>query len=84
VPLIMFLVSKKFLIILLIASMLGCAGGYYMSLKLMDSIWDYFVQIGAGILLLATSIMVMATALTLSYKVIRAAMKNPVDSLRYE
>ncbi len=44
VPLIMFLVSKKFLIVLLIASILGCAGGYYMSLKLMDSIWDYFVR----------------------------------------
>jgi ABC-type antimicrobial peptide transport system permease subunit len=84
VPLIMFMVSKKFLIILLIASMLGCAGGYYMSLKLMDSIWDYFVRIGAGILLSAISIMVIATILTLSIKITRAAMKNPVESLRYE
>jgi ABC-type antimicrobial peptide transport system permease subunit len=84
VPLIMFLVSKKFIIILLIASILGCAGGYYMSVKLMDSIWDYFVQIGAGILLSAASIMIIATLLTLSIKIIRAALKNPVDSLRYE
>ena len=29
VPLIMFLVSKKFLIVLVIASVLGCTGGYY-------------------------------------------------------
>ncbi len=43
-----------------------------------------FCQIGAGILLLAAAIMVIATVLTLSYKVIRAAMKNPVESLRYE
>jgi ABC-type antimicrobial peptide transport system permease subunit len=84
VLLIMFLVSKKFIIILIIASVIGCAGGYYMSLKLMDSIWDYFVRIGAGILLSATSIMVIATVLTLSYKIIVAAMKNPVESLRYE
>jgi hypothetical protein len=55
-----------------------------MSLKLMDSIWDYFVRIGADILLSATSIMVIATVLTLSYKIIVAAMKNPVESLRYE
>ena len=27
----MFLVSRKFLIVLVIASLLGCAGGYYMS-----------------------------------------------------
>ena len=49
VPLLMFLVSRKFLIVLVIASVLGCAGGYYMSIMLMDSIWDYFVEIKFGI-----------------------------------
>ena len=29
VPVLMFLVSRKFLIVLIIASVLGCAGGYY-------------------------------------------------------
>lgn len=84
VPLLMFLLSKKFLIILLIASLLGCAGGYYISVALMDSIWDYFVKVGAGILLSAAIIMIIATILTLAFRIIRAAMKNPVDSLRYE
>ncbi|MCU0457237.1 MAG: ABC transporter permease, partial [Bacteroidales bacterium] len=84
VPLIMFLVSKKFLMILLIASILGCTGGYYMSLNLMDSIWDYFVPIGTGILLSATLIMVTATTSTISLKIIRAALRNPAESLRYE
>ncbi len=84
IPVIMFLVSKKFLIVLLIASVLGCAGGYYMSLQLLDSIWDYFVKISAGILLLSAFTMIIATALAISIKVTRAAMRNPVDSLRYE
>ena len=84
VPLIMFLVSKKFLIILTVASLLGCAGGYYMSLMLLDSIWDYFIEIRAGILLLAVSIMFVATILTIIFKITSAAMKNPVVSLRYE
>jgi putative ABC transport system permease protein len=84
VPLIMFLISKKFLIILIIASLLGCAGGYYLSDMLMDSIWDYFVAIGAGILLSAASIMIIATLLTLSFKITMAALRNPVESLRYE
>jgi len=84
VPLLMFLLSKKFLIILLIASLLGCMGGYYISVALMDSIWDYFVKVGAGILLSAAIIMIIATILTLAFRIIRAAMKNPVDSLRYE
>jgi ABC-type antimicrobial peptide transport system permease subunit len=84
VTLLMFLLSKKFLVILLIASVLGCAGGYYMSVSLMDSIWDYFVSIGAGMLISSAMIMIIGTILTLSFKITRAAMKNPVESLRYE
>ncbi|MRR21399.1 ABC transporter permease [bacterium] len=84
VPSIMLLVSKKYFIILSIASVLGCAGGYKMSLMLLDSIWDYFVDIRAGILVFAVLLMFIATILTISIKVIAAAMRNPVDSLRYE
>ena len=84
VPLIMYLVSKKFLIVLLIASLIGCAGGYYMSNMLMDSIWDYFVKIKPGILILAASIMFLTTVLTIVFKISKAALRNPVDSLRYE
>jgi putative ABC transport system permease protein len=84
VTVLMYLVSRKFLIILIIASVLGCAGGYYMSNMLMDSIWDYFVEIKFGILLLSASLMVIATTCTIIFKIWRAAMKNPVISLRYE
>jgi putative ABC transport system permease protein len=84
VPLIMYLVSKKFLIVLAVSSLLGCTGGYYLSNMLMDSIWDYFVQIKPGILILSASIMFVATCLTIVYKITRAALRNPVDSLRYE
>jgi putative ABC transport system permease protein len=44
VPLIMYLASKKFLVVLAVASVVGCTGGYYLSNMLMDSIWDYFVD----------------------------------------
>jgi putative ABC transport system permease protein len=84
VPLIMYLVSKKFLVVLVIASVLGCAGGYYMSIMLLDSIWDYFVTIKAGMLLAAVSVMFVATIITIIWKIWNAALRNPVDSLRYE
>ena len=84
VSLIMYLVSRKYLVILLISSVAGAAAGYYLSIGLMDSIWDYFVKIGAGILITASMIMIVATLLTISFKVIRAAMRNPAESLRYE
>ena len=84
VPVIIYLLSKKFLIVLIIASVLGCAGGYYLSLLMMDSIWDYFTGIRPGILISAVLIIVIATIVTLSVKITMAAMKNPVESLRYE
>ncbi len=84
VPLIMFLVSKKFLIVLTISSVLGCLGGYYLSLMLLDSIWDYFVTIVAGMLLSAVFIMFSATIFTIVFKILHAALRNPADSLRYE
>jgi putative ABC transport system permease protein len=84
VPLIMLLISRKFLYILGIASVLGCIGGYYMSYKLLDSIWDYFVDIGAGILIAAVLILFVATVLTLIVKIAKAAMRNPAVSLRYQ
>jgi ABC-type antimicrobial peptide transport system permease subunit len=84
VLLIMYLVSKKFLVVLVIASLIGCAGGYFMSNMLMDSIWDYFVQINPGVLILSALIMILATILTIVFKILKAALRNPVDSLRYE
>jgi ABC-type antimicrobial peptide transport system permease subunit len=84
VVLIMYMVSKKFLVVLVISSLIGCAGGYYMSNLMMGSIWDYFVQIKPGVLILAASIMFLATILTIIIKIGKAALRNPVDSLRYE
>ena len=84
VPLIMYLVSKKFLIVLLIASVIGSVGGYYLSKSLMDSIWDYFVDIKPGMLLSAVAILFGSTIFTIIWKIWRAARRNPVDTLRYE
>jgi hypothetical protein len=55
-----------------------------MSVMLLDSIWDYFVEIKAGIMIAAVMIIFTATASTIIMKILRAAMRNPVDSLRYE
>lgn len=84
VPVIMYIMSRKFILVLAIATIAGCAGGYYLSYKLMDSIWDYFVDIKASMLILSAFILVAATVLTILFKIWTAAMKNPVISLRYE
>jgi hypothetical protein len=51
---------------------------------LMDSIWDYFVEIKFGILLISAFVMLFATIFTIIFKIGKAALKNPVVSLRYE
>ena len=84
VALIMLLAGKKFLIVLFFASLLGSTGGYYLSVMLLKSLWDYFVDIHIGILLLAVSIMLVATIITIVFKIADAALKNPVISLRNE
>jgi ABC-type antimicrobial peptide transport system permease subunit len=78
------LACRKFLIVLAIASLLGSAGGYYMSKSLLDSIWDYFVDVKVSTLVLSSMILVVATIATISYKIVVSAMRNPVESLRYE
>jgi putative ABC transport system permease protein len=84
VPALMFLVSKKFLLVLVIAALLGCVAGYKLSMLMMDSIWDYFVDIKFGILLSAFFVMFFATVFTIVFKVLKAALVNPADSLKYE
>jgi ABC-type antimicrobial peptide transport system permease subunit len=84
VPRIFTVLSSRFLIILAISSVLGCVGGYFLSLMLLDSIWDHFTEIGLGVYFLSVGIIVVLTIATMAGKVIQAAQQNPVDCLRYE
>jgi putative ABC transport system permease protein len=76
--------SKGFLINLAFTSVLGCVGGYYLSLILLDSIWDYWLDFNAGMYIYTVLIILLLTAVTISGKVYQAAMQNPFTCLRYE
>jgi len=84
IPRILVVLSKPFLINLSISSTLGCVGGYYLSLVLLDSIWDQFLDFSAGIYVWSVLIIFMITLITISAKVYQAALQNPVTCLRYE
>ncbi|HEX2970446.1 MAG TPA: ABC transporter permease, partial [Bacteroidales bacterium] len=84
VPVIMYLISRKFLAVLFIASVTGCFGGYYLSVMMLDSIWDYYVDIKAGMMIFSASLLITATILTIISRITAAAMRNPVICLRYE
>jgi hypothetical protein len=51
---------------------------------LIDSIWDYYVDIKVDILVSAFLIMFIAMLLTVGFKVLKAARANLAESLKYE
>jgi len=84
IPRIWLVLSKGFLINLFVSSVLGCLGGYYLSLMMLDSIWDYWLDFTPGIYIYSVLIILIATFITITGKVYQAALQNPVSCLRYE
>jgi len=78
------IINTEFVIMLLIASVLGSGASYLAVDGLMDSIWDYYQS--ATIMTFALSIFLLffISGLTIAYKVFSAASTNPVNTLRTE
>ena len=85
VPLIMYLMSKKFLVVLLIASVHRLCGWIlYVKYAAGQYLGLFCNRLKPGILILAAAIMFISTILTIVFKIWKNALRNPVDSLRYE
>lgn len=83
VPGIVLLLSKDFARLILIAFVIVAPVVYLVMDRWLQD-FAYRIGIGPGVLVLA-GVLAMAIALiTVSYQTIRAALRNPVDSLRYE
>ena len=78
------IINRRYVIILLIACILGSVLGYLMADSLMASIWAYYMPIGAMAFIMAIVIMLAIAAITVGGKVIKAAMANPATTLRDE
>ncbi|MCK4465949.1 MAG: ABC transporter permease, partial [Bacteroidales bacterium] len=76
--------NRNFMYILLIAAILGCVGGYYMSEMLMGSIWDHYLDINPVIFVYPVIFIFLISFITTGGKVYQAASRNPADSLRFE
>lgn len=78
------LINREFLIILSVASVFGSAMGYYLSDMLLSSIWTTYLNISFTSFLIPVVFIFVVALLTLSSKVYRAAVRNPVESIKYE
>lgn len=77
-------INVEFFVILSIASILGCVGGYYIVDMLMNTIWDYYQPATTLTFVISVSLMFIISATTVGMKVYKAASVNPVNTLRDE
>lgn len=79
-----YLLSREFMVLLVIAGVLGSLLGYYLIKMLMSDIWAYYVSFGI-IPFLGSFLMMFAIAMvTVGSKVFSVATDNPVKAIRYE
>ena len=77
------LLSKDFLKLVLVAILIACPLAWLMMNKWLED-FAYRVQISWTVFAAAAGIAVLITVLTVGYRALRAAMANPVNSLKTE
>ena len=75
-------INAEFFIIMLIASVLGSGLGYLMIDKMMDAIWEYYLQVNFVTIGICVGLLFVVAAVTVTYKTIATAWLNPVNTLR--
>jgi len=76
-------ISKDFIILLGIANIIAWPVAYYAMAKMLDN-YAYRIKIPIWIFLASGILAIMIALLTVCVRIIRAALANPIDSLRYE
>ena len=77
------LLLKRIFISLFIAACIAVPFTYFLNQKWLSD-FSYRISINAGMFLIAFGIVIVIALLTTAYRVIKAALSNPVDSIRYE
>ena len=83
IPGILILLSKEFVKWVLVANIIAWPVGWFVMNKWLQN-FAYRINIGWWTFLLAGTLALVVTLLTVSYQAIRAATLNPVNALRYE
>ena len=79
------LISKRFIFLIIISSLLPVPGGYYFLTALLDGIYnDYHVAVGVFPFVAAALIIMLTAFVTIVTHVYKASSSNPINALRYE
>lgn len=77
------LVTKDFLVLILIASALAYPISYYAMENWLQN-FAYRIGLSPVFFILSTGLALVVTGLTIAYQALKAAKTNPVDALRYQ
>jgi putative ABC transport system permease protein len=80
---ILYKLSKEFIQLILISFALASVAAYFVMNKWLQD-FQYSIKIGLGVFLLAGIVSLVIAMLTISFQALKAALSNPVDSLRTE
>ncbi len=75
--------SGDFVKLVIIANIIACPFAYFVMRRWLED-FSYRTEIGAGVFLLTGTIAIAITLLTVSLHSIKAALTDPVKSLRHE
>ncbi len=78
------IINTQFAIMLVISSLLGSLGAYFLVDLLMSTIWKYYQATTPVTLILSVLMMFLISGIAIGYKVFSAASMNPVKTLRVE
>ncbi|MFC2081233.1 ABC transporter permease [Bacteroidota bacterium] len=77
------LLSKKYIILIIIANFIAWPIGYFIMQKWLQN-FAYRINIGIGIFLLTGLMAIIIVIIAVSSQAIKASLTDPVESLRYE
>ena len=83
VPQVWVLLSKDFIILVFISCVIASPVAYYFLHNWLQK-YDYRISIGAGVFVISAVVALLITMATVSFQSIKAAIVNPVKSLRTE
>ena len=77
------LLSKDFIVLVFLSCVIASPIAYYFLHDWLMN-YNYRINIGAGVFILSALLAIVITVITISFQAIKAALANPVDSLRSE
>lgn len=77
------LLSKNFIMLVLLSCVIASPVAFYFLRNWLQK-YDYRINIGAGVFILSAVMAIVITLITISFQAIKAAVANPVKSLRTE